>query len=334
MAACPDNPGNNFETYLSLTNPLCTLGTAGKLTFGGIWQSYLDDMSEGLTKVLKTLATLFLLVPDPDLGDGVGNNSDIVNFLQGSTGWYVGAFLVLSLIASGARIVITRQSKDVIETFKVIGRVIVAVSIATPMVILTLQAGDAYSSWVIERSTAGSVGFGERIIGLFTAGGDGLGSGLLTLLGLLLAAIIALFQVFVMLIRGAALILLTSTLAVPAAISGLETGSEWWRRQIAWIVGWLLFKPVAATIYAASFRLLSPPAEGSASEDSLLPFTYGLALLFLAAWSLPSIVKLVSPPSGSSGGGGSGGAAFIGLAATATGAGKLATGAAAAARSR
>jgi hypothetical protein len=60
-----------------------------------------------------------------------------------------------------------------------------------------------------------------------------------------------------------------------------------------WILGWIMYQPVAAIIYAAGFKLL---ASHQSTENGLLNIMYGLCLMFMAVLALPAVMRLVHPP--------------------------------------
>ena len=70
----------------------------------------------------------------------------------------------------------------------------------------------------------------------------------------LLASII---QVFLMIVRGGMLVILTGVLPLCFAFWTTDAGRQWSRKATAWLIAFTLYKPAAAIVYATAFRLMS-----------------------------------------------------------------------------
>ncbi|WP_421084762.1 hypothetical protein [Rothia nasimurium] len=118
---------------------------------------------------------------------------------------------------------------------------------------------------------------------------------------------------------------LGATLAVTAAASTTKAGEAALKKQVAWILSCVAFKPVAALLYGFGISLVhgSNFLESARSEDGqnpMLGILMGTMCVILVCFSLPALVKLLVPLAGvlgSSGGrfmsamaGVAGGAAF------------------------
>jgi hypothetical protein len=116
-----------------------------------------------------------------------------------------------------------------------------------------------------------------------------------------------------------------------------EMGRQWYKKITGWMIGFLLFKPAAAIVYAAAIKM-------TLSSDSVLASIEGIILIILASLTLPALMKFIVPAVSSVGSMGAGevlgagiaaatGAAMVigtaGIGAVAAGAGAMAGGAAA-----
>ena len=73
-------------------------------------------------------------------------------------------------------------------------------------------------------------------------------------------------QVAIMLLRGGMLIALVGTLPAAAAVGRTrQMGTQWFKRQVAWVIAWAAYPLAAAIIYSAAFLL---PGQGGI--DALL----------------------------------------------------------------
>ncbi|MCB8043688.1 hypothetical protein JM654_04130 [Microbacterium oxydans] len=190
-----------------------------------------------------------------------------VAFLQGSLWWIMLAVAVGATIVGAIRMAVTMRAEPGKDVFFGLLRLIVVAGAGVGIVALLVTAADAFSVWIIDRSTdcnlsAGdSTCFGRNISNLLvltttgTAGAPGLGALLVIILGVI-AIIVAVVQIILMLARGGMLVVLTGILplSAAAAMSG-ESGKGWFNKNVAWLVAFILYKPAAAIIYAAAFQL-------------------------------------------------------------------------------
>ena len=72
----------------------------------------------------------------------------------------------------------------------------------------------------------------------------------------------SLIQLMLMILRVGLLVILTGTLPLAAAASMSDWGETWWRKHVAWLTAWLLYKPAAALLYAAAFALTDGKRTG------------------------------------------------------------------------
>src|SRR5699024_12329977 len=101
-----------------------------------------------------------------------------------------------------------------------------------------------------------------------------------------------------MLFRNIMFLVLIVFIVVLAASSGTEAGQQAWRKANGWLLALLLFKPVAAAIYALGFRLLRQNASTEGYDEimnGLVSSLTGLLVLILASLALPAPIKFVVP---------------------------------------
>ncbi|MFB9957169.1 hypothetical protein [Cellulomonas denverensis] len=80
---------------------------------------------------------------------------------------------------------------------------------------------------------------------------------------LLLLSVVAIFasavQIVLMVVRSALMVVFAGLLPTAAAGSSTRTGRDWLNKLLSWMFGWMLYKPIAAFIYAAAFMLTATP---------------------------------------------------------------------------
>lgn len=277
---------------------------------GSAWEALVASFSGAVGRSTELLFTFWTDLPGPDLEASGGT----VEFLRSSTSWYVGALAVAAFLVAAARIALTRRGEQATLLSHAMLRLLVATFLGVPAVTALTAAGDAYSDWILDRSTDGD--FGGRIFAVANvanlAGPNGVGSALVLLFSILaLAGSIG--QMFMMFVRAGMLPVLTGLWPLFAAVSNTESGKSMHDRALAWLVAFLLYKPAASTVYAAGFHTVS-------SDNGVVGTLSGLFLLLLAALTLPALLRLTVPAVAAAAGGGSGGGGVAVAGVLATGA--------------
>jgi len=266
------------------------------------------------------------------------NAGGAVAFLQSGLWWYMGALAVLSVILGGARMVWEQRAEPGRETVKSLLTLVVVAGAGVTIVGLLVAAADSFSVWLINESldcdvtAVGSACFGDNMLTLLALttnpAAGGLGSLLVIILGLI-AVLAAAFQIVLMVARGGMLVILTGILPLSASFTNTEQGKAWFRKCIAWLVAFILYKPAAAIIYAAAFQLVGTDVF-SDDGTGLLAVLTGLMLMVIALFAMPALMRFVTPMVGAMAGGSAGAALAVGaMAALPTGAaaiGRLASG--------
>lgn len=279
-------------------NPLCKLGSAAKGAVGdavggvtsGALQNMADAITQALGQTIKSLGTIWVSVPTPNLSE-----SGTVGFLHDSLYFYMAAFAVFALILAGARMAWEGRGEPGREAMKAMITLTVVTGTGLATLSLAVQAGDGFSTWILDRSTGGR-SFGENITLMFGAatgaGANPLGVMLIIVLGLF-ALIASLAQIALMFVRGVMLVLLAGILPLSAAATNTDFGRQWFRKTLGWLVAFVLYKPAAAIVYATAFRLTASDVQ----EDGLLTLLSGLTMMILALFALPALMRLVVPSS-------------------------------------
>lgn len=253
-------------------------------------------------------------------------------FLQSRLWWYTGALAVLSVMIGGARMVWEQRAEPGRDTVKGLLTLVVVAGSSVTIGTLLITAADSFSIWIINESlrcdvtAPGSACFGENMLGLLalstTGAATGLGPLLLIILGLV-AMLAAAFQIVLMVARAGMLVILTGILPLSASFTNTEMGRTWFKKCIAWLVAFILYKPAAAVVYAAAFQL-SGTNVFTDDGTGLLAVLTGLMLMVLALFAMPALMRFVTPMVGAMSGGGGGAALAAGaLAALPTGAAAL-----------
>jgi type IV secretion system protein TrbL len=227
-------------------------------------------------------------------------------FLHTYTVWFVGFVGVLGLLIAAIRLALERRA----EPAKLAARGLINLAVVTgggvAIISLGTQAGDAYSTWIIDQALnqKGSITNPTTLAILSVTG---LPVFLLIVFGLVgLLASIA--QIFLLAVRIGMLGLLAGLLPIAAAASTTESGRAWFTKFCSWILAFLLYKPVAATIYAYALIPLT--------SNSFVEQLVGIVMLIVTVVALPALMRMVTPmvAAATHQGGSGAGAAFTALA--------------------
>ena len=259
---------------------------------------------------------------------GPRNAGGAVLFLQSGLWWYMGAAAVVSVVIGAARMAWEQRAEPGRETVKSLLTLVVVAGAGVTMVSLLVAAADSFSVWMINSSlecdvTVDSACFGENMLNLLAlttnSAAGGLGALLVIILGLI-AILGAAIQILLMVARGGMLVILTGILPLAASFTNTEMGKGWFKKCVAWLVAFILYKPAAAIVYAAAFQLVGTDVFAD-DGTGLLAVLTGLMLMIIALFAMPALMRFVTPMVGALAGGAAGGAVAMGaMAALPTGA--------------
>ncbi len=324
---------------------VCLAKAAGGSVASKVTNSFLDEVrksaADATTTILKTLGTFWLNIPSPKVsnlpdseltGAAAPTNlqaSGAAGVLQGNLGYLTILAAVVGLILCGARLGITGRSEHGSEAVKMLVRLIAVTAAGAGIVDILIKGGDVFSPWIISSATGAP--FEQSAPSLLT------NEGLLAMTPLLtiIVAIFALFgagaMVIFMILRGALLIILIAVWPLSASLTGTEQGLQWYKKINAYLIAFVLLKPVASIIYAAGYLLIKDGHDFQTTDpgvSALMASLTGMAILAVAGLSLPALLRFVAPAT-ASGSGAMTGAAVMG-AAVAVGAAAVTMGAGAA----
>jgi type IV secretion system protein TrbL len=318
MASVCDFPGVGKACEI----PGDVVGGAVGAASDGVVSQMAETFAGAATSLLETSTSFWLRVDTP----AVDSPGGLAAFLQDRTAYLTGAAAVAGVLIGGARMALARRQDPGVQVLR--GLVLIALlsSGGAFLVSQLALASDAWSVWLFEQAAGDDV---NASIGLIALASNRLQPGLLLVVALF-ALLTGIVQVALMVSRAALIPVLVGVLPTMAAMSMAgKGGGQSVQRVVAWLGAFLLYKPVAAVIYAAAFRL----SDGSDAEAGPLTAISGLALLVLAILALPALMRVVAPAVAVLGGAGTGSMASGVAGTVATGAVILMTGGAGAAAS-
>jgi hypothetical protein len=286
---------------ISITNPASCIPNALTDTASDVGTSGLAHaLQSGAEEVMKTTMGWWVNVPSIDLA------ATPVQQIQGQVRWLAVAVAVAGTIWQGFRMTISRKHAPLID----IGRGLITTALWSAIGIvgvqIALSAADAYSVWILDTATGGQVE--EKLTGL-AAMAQVQSSGAVIVLSLLMI-VAGIAQAVLMFFREGAIIVLSGLVVLAAAGSFTASTRPWLHKWISWMMALVLYKPVAATVYAVAVQVMG---DGTDTRTIFI----GLAMVIMSLIALPTMMKLFSFAVPAATAAGAGGMAMMGGAATA-----------------
>lgn len=260
-------------------------------TFKFLFDAFKQVVIEAVESVMKAVGTLWIDIDTPAFG-----NNSAVAFVQQRTLWIMILAATLAMIIGGVRMAISQRGEPVRDIVKSLLTMVVVSTAGVAIASTLIQISDSFSEWIVDQALEGST-FSEKIgeILVNPLKTEGVGLMLVIVIGILMV-ITSLVQLALMVVRYGMLILLVGVLPLTASATNTEAGMAWFKRAVAWLAGFILYKPIAAIIYSAAIMSIgSPSAE---PDDVTLPVITGLAMMVLSVVALPAILRFVSPRTG------------------------------------
>lgn len=249
-------------------------------------------------------------------------SSTTVGFLQSSTWYIVLTMAVASVIIAGIRMAWTQRGEPVRDLLKSLLTLVMVSTIGLTVIQLAVSAGDAFSVGVLNAATNCSVAtdtgtsscFGTSVAGMIAL----TSTSPIGTIGVLILALIAILMTFVqvalMIVRSAMLVVLAGVLPLTASFTNTPTGNQWFRKSLGWLIAFILYKPAAALIYAAAFKLVGTDLFAK-DDGGIWSIMTGMALMIMALIALPALMRFIAPMVSAAGGGAAGAAIVGGMAA-------------------
>lgn len=268
------------------------------------------NASVAMASTIETLGSFWVTVPTIPLGDTQGNPSDPVGFLQGHTWWIWSTLMVFSVLYAAGQMIWSRKGQPLMELVAALIRSLLASSAGLGAVVILLQVGDSYSTWILDKSVEGGFTQGLKNIMSSESASD---LQIFMIVAGIIAMLVSLVQICLLIVRSALSVLLAGTLPLAYSATNTQWGKQWSQKHASWLIAFVLYKPVAATIYAAAFKVTGSALTGKLEgvAESIVGLMSGLVLMVAALFALPAMMRLIVPAVGAAS---AGGAMFAGAA--------------------
>ncbi|GAB3186151.1 hypothetical protein GCM10027060_26550 [Nesterenkonia halophila] len=242
------------------------------------------------------------------------NTRGTAGFIQQQLYWMVLAAAIAGVIFGSIKMIWEQRADPGKDVLKQLLTLVVVGALGTTLMSLLTSAADHFADVMIDNAT-GDGDFANSVMDMLFLIAIGTTPNFAAILVIVLGLIaigMSLLQMILMVARSGMLVLLAGVLPLTASFTNTEMGKNWFKKSVGWTIAFILYKPVAAIIYAAAFDLVgSGGAVFSASEDGtdFLGMMAGFMMMLLALFALPALLRFVSPAMAAMGGGALGGAA-------------------------
>ncbi|MFD0819414.1 hypothetical protein ACFQ0D_14080, partial [Micromonospora zhanjiangensis] len=252
--------------------------------FGGL-AKLLDQGIDGILSdianaIIKAAVSLFADIASkiPTLGD-----SDTNHAIGAQINWLVVFLAVASLLFAAARMALERRGQAGITALKGILRMVLVAGAATYVLQRLTSLSDSYTDHLYQA------GVKEQLKAIAGCGTDALTAFLLIIIGILLI-FAGIIHIILLYIRLGVMVILSGTLPLAASASMTDWGSSWWRKHLAWMVAWLVFKPATGLVLYAGAVMINSTGATAAQQKIA-----GCGVLLLSAVALPALLRLIVP---------------------------------------
>ncbi|MDE8670697.1 hypothetical protein PY310_19150 [Pseudarthrobacter sp. H3Y2-7] len=275
----------------------------------------MSDMSnailDGMSQMVTALSTFWVSMPTVNLASQDGTTpSPVVAMVNNELMPWTLTLAVLAVIIGGIRMIWEQRGAPLRDLLRSLLTLSLVSGIGLGVISILVIAADAFSVAIIDRSTDGK-GFAQAMSILVMTNQTGVGVFILIVLGLI-GLIASLVQIVLMVVRSGMLVILAGILPTTAAFTNTEMGRQWFQKAVGWTIAFILYKPAAAIVYSVAFLLMS-----NKSQVPLIGSITGFALMIVALFALPALMRFVTPMVGAvASGGGAGAGAAVGAMAT------------------
>ena len=258
------------------------------------FESMATALGDGYVQMLKMVTTFWVKI---NVGTLDANPDGVIVMLRNVTWWWLLVIACVGAIIGATKLAINQDAREGQLIFKGLVRTVLVAGGGVAVINLLSVSSDKTSSWIIGQAMAAHA---DQGFSLFLGGSalTQLAPGILFLVALF-GILASMAQLILLVFRAAFVTVMAGILPLAAASSVTSAGIEWFNRLAGYTLAAIAYKPVAALIYAAAFKLMG-------STSGPLGVLEGLAMVILAILALPSMMRLFVPAMGVASAGASG----------------------------
>jgi len=274
--------------------PGCVIAKVPGAVAASGFESMATALGDGYVQMLKMVTTFWVKI---NVGTLDANPDGVIVMLRNVTWWWLLVIACVGAIIGATKLAINQDAREGQLIFKGLVRTVLVAGGGVAVINLLSVSSDKTSSWIIGQAMAAHP---DQGFSLFLGGSalTQLAPGILFLVALF-GILASMAQLILLVFRAAFVTVMAGILPLAAASSVTSSGIEWFNRLAGYTLAAIAYKPVAALIYAAAFKLMG-------SSSGPLGVLEGLAMVILAILALPSMMRLFVPAMGAASAGASG----------------------------
>ncbi|WP_350280058.1 hypothetical protein [Kribbella sp. HUAS MG21] len=252
--------------------------------FDFIFEAIANVVIKAVEAVMKAVGLLWVYIKTPDIAE----NTPAL-WIQEHTNFIMVFIASIAVVVAAMQMAISHRGEPARDIVRSLVTLVVVTGSATAFAGTLISASDEFSSWIVnEALAANDHNYAKNLLDVLD---EPFGWLLVIFVGILMV-ITAIVQLALMIVRYGMLVLLVGVLPLTAAATNTEMGMMWFKRALAWLASFIIYKPVAAIIYATSFMLMGATDDGG---SKILKVIMGVTLMIVAVVALPAILRFVSP---------------------------------------
>lgn len=282
----------------------CAAGDAA----ASVAEQMFNWLVSGATWAVKWTGEAWLSFPEPTIGTADGVPSDTIGQLWGLEGFYILGIAVFGFFVGLMRLMASPSMRAGAGLVRGIVAIITVQSFSIAATALLLDAGNEFSTWVVQRASgkefgtalADFSGLGGVTNAMLNLGSLNAASSYIAfaVIGFLLLLIAAVAQVALLIVRSALLVVLLVFLPFLASSAFTDAGYKGLSKAVGWIFALILYKPAAGIIYAVGILSMKNAADDAKPEQQMMNLLIAVVIVAAATLALPAMIKWVSPMAG------------------------------------
>lgn len=208
-------------------------------------------------------------------------NDGSVQWLQTLLKQYAFGFALAGVLMTALYTVVTLRGDRVAKLGISMVRMLLVTTAGTGLFATLMTAMDELAAWVLTLAGVDPLGAAAGITVATASPGVAFIAAVVGIIGVII-------QWAIMIIRGSILPLLLGFWPMASAAANLKWGSAAFEKITAWLIAFLLFKPIAAIVYTVAFRM-------RAGSDGIEGMVSGVVLIGICILALPALLRLITP---------------------------------------
>ncbi|MBO2447147.1 hypothetical protein J4573_08620 [Actinomadura barringtoniae] len=258
---------------------------------GNVMDSLARSFSDAVGWFISSTSSWWVQTDPPDL-----EKEPVIGLLQHLTQPITISVAMMALLIAAAKMMLTHKANPLVDMGRGLVVLTAVTAIGATLPNKLLQYGHEWTGWALSNASHGD--FAARMTKIVTFP-SGTPAAVVVILSIV-ALFIGIIQAFLMLFRGAALIILAGLLPLAAAGMITPATQPWFKKVAGWGLALIFYEPAAGAAYMTAFILIG-------NGHSLHAVLMGFTMMAVSLIAFPVLLKFFSWTTGDTQAGNSGG---------------------------